>query len=161
MLPAIAMVAALLSAAGPEQPRQVPQRGSVIDGLPLYPGATPKPELRGGEAGMRTVSIENASVRELSAGGYISNDPPEKVLNYYRDRLKFYGAVIECGGGRNTEVSIRLSTRALANPEACDPDDVGARQTELKAPDARGQHLVAVGVREGGSEFTLVYVRTH
>ncbi len=135
---------------------------SAVDaGLSIYPGATPKPELREGDRGLRTVILENVSVRELTAGKYVSSDPPEKVLNYYRDQLKSYGTVVECGGGTNMSVSIRLSSHALSNPQACSPDDVGEHQVELKAGDARDQHIVAVGPHDGGSEFALVHVRTH
>lgn len=138
----------------------------IETGLSVYPRAQPKPEYdrdlhcTSCALGMRTVSLENVSVRELTAAKYISSDPPEKVLRYYKDQLKSYGAVIECGGGSNAEVSVRLSNRALSNPSVCEPKDVGRAQVELKAGDALEQHIVAVGPHGRGSEFTLVHVRT-
>jgi hypothetical protein len=109
---------------------------------------------------MRTISLENVSVRELTAAKYFSSDPPDKVLTYYRDQLKSYGAVIECAGGANNEVSVRLSNRTLSNPSVCEPKDVGRSEIELKTGDALEQHIVTVGARGQGSEFTLVHVRT-
>jgi hypothetical protein len=81
------------------------------------------------------------------------------VLSYYKNQLKSYGTVIECGAGTNTEVSVRLSNRTLSNPSACEPEDVGRAQVELKAGDGVEQHIVAVGPHGRGSEFTLVHVR--
>jgi hypothetical protein len=128
-------------------------------GLPVYPGATPAPELREGDRGLRTVRLENTTVHELTAAKYVSGDAPEKVLIYYRGQLKSYGTVTQCGEGTNTEVSIQLGSRTLSNPEECDPADVGMHQVELKAGSPRDQRIVAVGSRDGGSEFTLVHVR--
>lgn len=142
----------------------------VESGLSVYPGAQPKPDSRQDgkdlgcascALGIRTVSLDNVSVRELTAAKYLSSDPPDKVLTYYRDQLKSYGTVTECGEGANTEVSVRLSNRALSNPSACEPKDVGQSEIELKAGDAFEQHIVAVGPHGHGSEFTLVHVRTH
>jgi hypothetical protein len=156
------LVAAHLDAAGRET-------SQIESGLSVYPGAEPKPESRqhgkdlecaSCALGLRTVSIENASVRELTAAKYISSDPPEKVLSYYKNQLKSYGTVIECSGGANTEVSVRLSKRALSEPSACEPEDIGRAQVELKAGDALEQHIVAVAPNSRGSEFTLVHVRT-
>lgn len=148
------------------QPAGVPHfatpahNGPVTEaGLPVYPGATPKPEPRQGDGELRTVSVENASVHELSAAKYLSSDPPAKVLSYYRSQLRGYGTVIECGGGENTSVSVHLSARSLSSPETCDPEEIGIHQVELKTGDAREQRIVAVGLYDGGSEFTLVYVR--
>jgi hypothetical protein len=155
------LVAAHLDAAGREA-------SQIESGLSVYPGAEPKPESRqhgkdlqcaSCALGLRTVKLENASVRELTAAKYISSDPPEKVLSYYKNQLKSYGTAIECGAGTNTEVSVRLSNRTLSNPSACEPEDVGRAQVELKAGDGVEQHIVAVGPHGRGSEFTLVHVR--
>jgi hypothetical protein len=157
---AMTMVLSIVSAVMAASVEAPQHHASTVDvGLSLYPGATPKPELREGDKELRTVSLENVSVGELMAGKYLSNDPPEKVLGYYRDQLKSYGTVIECGGGTDTRVSVRLGRHALENPEACSPDEFGEHLVELKAGDARDQHIVAVGPHDGGSEFTLVHVR--
>jgi hypothetical protein len=153
-------VLTLTSARGLHFGSPAPGRTSTEAGLVIYPGATPKPEPRQGDAELHTVALENVSVAELRAAQYVSSDPPEKVLSFYRAQLRSYGAVVECDGGSSATVSIRLDRRALSNAGECNAEDVGLHQTELKAGDARDQHIVAVGPRDGGSEFTLVHVRT-
>ena len=161
------LTSCLLSAVRLEAARH--DASPVDAGLSVYPGAQSEQESRQSgkdlscascALGLRTVSLDNVSVRELTAAKYLSSDPPEKVLSYYKNQLKLYGTVVECGGGANTEVSVRLSNRSLSNPSACEPEDVGRAQVELKAGDALEQHIVAVGPHGRGSEFTLVHVRT-
>lgn len=143
-----------------EDPRQdSAEAGSK--GLPIYPAARMAPERSAFDRGRGTVSVENASVSQLEAARYVSNDPPEKVLDYYRSRMRSYGEVIQCNGGRNTKVDVKLDDQALSNPASCDAHNFGENATELKVGDETDQNIVAVRQRGRGTEFSLVHVRRH
>jgi hypothetical protein len=141
-----------------EDPRQ-DRAGSK--GLPVYPEARVAPERSVFDRGRGTVSVENASVSQLEAARYVSNDPPEKILDYYRNRMRSLGEVIQCNGGKNTRVDVKLDDQALSNPAGCDANNFGENATELKVGDEANQHIVAVRARGHGAEFSLVHVRRH
>src|SRR5271154_3186201 len=72
-------------------------------GLPLYPGARPKQEKDNDPINFGILS-ESFGFKVVVAK-YESDDAPDKVIAYYRDKLKKkYGKVLEChtrehGGG--------------------------------------------------------------
>jgi hypothetical protein len=162
----IAAVALLLGAAmvipiaGFAQHDGSPRRGAssmVGKDLAVYPGATFAPENKMG-SGRATVIVENAGVNEISASRYVSQDAPEKILNFYKSRLKSLGSVVQCDGGANRSVDVRLDEKAFSNPQACQADNLGTGETELKAGDEVHQHIVAVRPRGTGAEISLVHV---
>ena len=67
-------------------------------GLPVYPGARKKGARR------RQQSRNNAHVNissslfglKVVAVEYLSDDPPAKLVDYYKNQLKKYGNVLEC-----------------------------------------------------------------
>src|ERR1700679_711426 len=64
-------------------------------GLPLYPGA----RLRHDEENSNAVNLgvlTEAFGLKLVVAKYDSDDAPDKVISYYRERLKKYGKVLEC-----------------------------------------------------------------
>lgn len=125
-------------------------------GLPLYPGAVASEHTddRG------TVSMTDSSqVRKLAAGAYLSNDKPEQVLQFYRERLKSMGQVVECTGGANTIVDVQLNDAAFENPSACNTEDFAASGTELKVVNNGEQKIVVVLPHRSGSEIALVNVK--
>jgi hypothetical protein len=79
---------------------------------------------------------------------YHSDDPPQKVLAFYRKGLAKYGKVEEERGG-HTSVSLAGFDWQSA------PD-----QVTLSAGRDDDEHLVAVRGDGTGSQFALVYVRT-
>jgi len=132
-------------------------------GLPVYPGARPKPKSDGDK--------KSANV-DMSAFGYglkvvalefESDDPPPKIIAYYRDQLKKFGNVTEChndgfkldddvpaGGGAKGYVA--------GGKLKCDSDD-GGKKVELKAGTEDNQHIVAVEPEGKGSDFAIVWLR--
>src|SRR4029077_17222232 len=64
-------------------------------GLPLYPGA----RIRHTDQDKNSANLSiltSAFGMKLVVVNYDSDDSPTKVVAYYRDKLKKYGAVIEC-----------------------------------------------------------------
>ena len=122
-------------------------------GIPVYPNAVAGDHTDG----RGTVSlVEGAHVHHLAAAAYFSQDEPAKVLEFYRDRLKSYGRVIECAGGTNSKVDVQVDEDALANPAACRRETFAQNGTELKVIKAGDEHIIVVQPHGSGSEIALV-----
>ncbi|HWO29208.1 MAG TPA: hypothetical protein VNO32_10465 [Candidatus Acidoferrum sp.] len=130
-------------------------------GLPLYPGA----RLRHDEENSDAVNVgvlTEAFGLKLVVAKYDSDDAPDKVISYYRERLKKYGKVVEChtrehGGDSHADFDDDKHSKELK----CEGDNTGP-VTELKVGTEDNQHVVAIEPRDGksGSTFALVYVHT-
>jgi hypothetical protein len=122
-------------------------------GIAPYPGATPK-EGTDSDKHRANVSIggENFGVHVVTAS-FVTNDPPDKVIDFYRKDLKRYGTVLECPKGISENKhadggEIRCSESGSSEP--------GKMDLAVGVPDH--QHLVAVKPHGKGTEFSLVYV---
>ncbi|HET9743991.1 MAG TPA: M56 family metallopeptidase [Terriglobales bacterium] len=121
--------------------------------LPVYPQAVAI-EHRDGRG---TVSlIGGAHVRSLRAEAYLSRDKMDKVLPFYRERMKQYGKVIECAGGANDRVDVRLDPDSIAHPGVCRADEFATDGTELKVVDGDARLVTVVRSDDQGSEIALV-----
>jgi|SRR5580704_950111 hypothetical protein len=129
-------------------------------GFPLYPGARPKHEKDNDPLnfGILTESFGF----KLVVAKYESDDAPDKIIAYYRGKLKKYGNVLEChtsehGGDTHAEVNDEKHSKELK----CEGDNSGP-VTELKVGTEDNQHVVAIELNDdhGGSTFALVYVHT-
>ena len=138
-------------------PPEVSLAASTAEPLPVYPHAAPRPELAADDFRMKSVSIEGPLRGSLTASTYVSRDSAEKILGFYRSALKSYGNVVECAGGTNLEVNIRINIRTL-DDNSCNREDIGSGATELRVGDSREQRIVTVRPTREGSEFTLVSV---
>jgi len=142
-------------------------------GLPLYPGARLKHDDAGSNDGNSNrvnmgVAME-AFGFQLVVANYDSDDAPGKVIDFYRDKLKKYGKVLEChtrkhGGdvdAHSDDKDSDGSKEKASRPVKCD-DNGGGPVTELKAGTEDNQHVVAIEPRDSGrgATFALVYVRT-
>lgn len=131
-------------------------------GLPLYPGARRKP---GDEHDRHAANVDiNTPMFGLRvvAMEFVSDDSPDKVLAYYRDKMKsFSGKFLECTN--SSYVAINNDGKGL--------DDDGEKEltcgrshgnaTELKVGTPGNQHVVAIKSTGSGSEFALVFVQKH
>ena len=130
-------------------------------GLPLYPGARPKPDKdHDGDTNQANLSLfTEAFGFKLVVASYDSDDASPKVLDYYRDKLKKYGKVIEChtqkhGGGTDINDDDKNGKELR-----CEGDNTGP-VTELKAGTEGDQHVVSVEPHDSGkgSSLTLLYL---
>lgn len=119
-------------------------------GLAVYPGAqlNPHPE---GEHSRANVNISSSLFGvKVVALDYISNDPPEKVTDFYKKELGKYGNVLECKNGvEENDDELTCNDR---------PSD--DRKMELVVGTKERQHLVSVKPDGKGSRFALVYIQT-
>jgi hypothetical protein len=125
-------------------------------GLSAYPGARAKVDEGDNDKNRANVQIggENFGVKVVVAT-YLSDDPPEKVIDFYRkDLKKFGGAVLECpkglteSHGGDHEKEIRCSDSGNSQPGKLD----------LAVGIPARQHVVSVKPSGKGTEFSLVYV---
>jgi hypothetical protein len=132
-------------------------------GLPLYPGA----RLKSDDESQNKVNLgilTEAFGLTLVVANYDSSDAPAKVIDFYRDKLKKYGKVLECHSqkhGGDVEVHGDGEDSKDSKELKCDGNNTGP-VTELKAGSEDNQHVVAVEPSETGkgSTFALVYVHT-
>ncbi|HZD31564.1 MAG TPA: hypothetical protein VE779_07865, partial [Candidatus Angelobacter sp.] len=69
------------------------------NGIPTYPGATPRPEDNGDKHRANlNIGAMGFGVKVIAAE-YDTPDSPEKVKEFYLDKLAKYGKVLECRGG--------------------------------------------------------------
>lgn len=129
-------------------------------GVPVFPGATPRAERTSSHNGKATVSLEDVVVRKLSAEVFVSDQAPDRILDFYRDQLKHYGTVTECTGGRNTRVHVRVDADEVSEPAACRAANFGAGETEIKATSDNERFIISVQPTPNGSEFAIVRVES-
>ena len=76
-------------------------------GLPLYPGARLKSDDKNNSQANLSVLTEAFGIK-LVVAHYESDDAPGKVIDFYRDKLKKYGKVVECHGQKHgDDVNVR------------------------------------------------------
>lgn len=125
-------------------------------GLPVYPGARVKEKKDSDDNKSANVDISffGHGVRVVAVE-YESDDPPSKIIAYYKGQLKKYGSVLECHtAGHDVNVG-KNDSKELA----CDSD--GGKSVELKVGASDNQRVVAVDPDGKGCSFSLVYVRTN
>jgi hypothetical protein len=133
-------------------------------GLPLYPGARLTSDKENSDSDQANLSLlTDAFGMKLVVAKYQSDDSPAKVTDFYRDKLKKYGKVLECHTQKHGgDVEIDNDDKDSKSTKALKCDGNSGPVTELKVGTEDNQHIVAVEPREGGkgSTFALVYVHT-
>lgn len=131
-------------------------------GLPLYPGARLRHDKDKDDNSVNFAILTESFGMKLVVAKYDSDDAPAKVIDYYRDKLKKYGKVLEChthehGGDINADPDDEKNHGA--KELKCEGDNSGP-VTELKVGTEDNQHMVAVEPRDKGmgTTFALVYL---
>jgi hypothetical protein len=134
-------------------------------GLPLYPGA----RLKSGDENNNQANLSiftEAFGMKLVVANYVSDDAPSKVIDFYRDKLKRYGKVLEChsqkhGGNVDVHDDDKDSDKSSGKSKELKCDEDSGPVTELKVGTEDNQHVVAVEPGDGkGAHFALVSVHT-
>ncbi len=138
-------------------------------GLPLYPGAHPKHEENNDPLNFG-VAAEGFGLK-LVVAKYESDDAPAKVVDFYREKLKKYGKVLECHSQKHGgDVDVNTDDKDSRGSESKDKgqeskqlkcDSNGGPVTELKVGTEDNQHVVAIEPSDSGkgATFALVYLR--
>ena len=145
-------------------------------GLPLYPGA----RLKSGDDNNKNQAnlslLTDAFGMKLVVASYESDDAAGKVIDFYRDKLKKYGKVLECHSHKHSGDVEMHDDDADSNVDKNDDknddkkpeskvlkcDENSGPVIELKAGTEDNLHVVSVEPHDGGkgSTFALVYVHT-
>jgi hypothetical protein len=135
-------------------------------GLPLYPGGRPKQEKDNDPLNVGILT-ESFGLKLLIAK-YESDDPPAKIVDFYRGKLKKFGKVLECHSQKHGgDVDVRDDKDDKDSKDSKDKglkcEEDSGPVVELKVGTEDNQHVVAIepGGASKGSSFALVYVRTH
>jgi hypothetical protein len=114
--------------------------------LPVYPGAQLSQDGGDGDFEQANVAIGTPwfGLRVIAAE-YKSGEPPERILDFYRDQLKSFGDVTECRG----DVNFRRG-----NPEC--RSQPRSDQVQLMVGTEQRHRIVSVKPRGSGTEFALV-----
>ena len=125
-------------------------------GIAIYPGSN----LREGNGEDKSANVNISGFGyglKVVALEYQSNDAPEKVVAFYKDQLKRYGSVLEC---HTASLHVNTGARKHDSSELTCAGDSG-HDVELKVGTEENQHIVAIEPSGSGTNFSLVYVRTH
>jgi hypothetical protein len=133
-------------------------------GLPLYPHARLRHDEENEGAANLSLFTQAFGV-QLVVAKYDSEDAPGKIIDYYRERLKKYGKVIECHtrahGGSHADIHDDDQAEGQsAKAVKCEGDDSGP-VTELKVGTEQNQHVVSVEPNTSGSGASFVVVYVH
>lgn len=129
-------------------------------GLSAYPGARLKPSDSDDEGRMRDRHSANVNVEfgnfgvRVVALDYLTDDPPDKVVSYYRNELKKYGPILECPKGL-----VESKHDGLRELKCSDSGRQEAGRLDLAVGVPERQRIVSVKPRGKGAEFALVYVQ--
>jgi len=131
-------------------------------GLPLYPGAHLKADNESRNQANLSVLTEAFGMK-LVVANYDSDDAPAKIIDFYRDKLKKYGKVLECHSKKHGgDVEVHEGDKDSKDSKELKCDENSGPVTELKVGTEDNEHIVAVEPRDAskGSSFALVYMHT-
>jgi hypothetical protein len=133
-------------------------------GLAIYPGARIKPSEDQNRDKSANVNIDTPFFKlKVVALDYLSDDSPDKVIDFYKKDMTRYGKVITCAGaaeGRQYGSPVKRRGEEMRLQLNC--DDVGSgNSTELKAGEGSSQHIVGITPNGKGTEFGVVYIQLH
>jgi hypothetical protein len=135
---------------------------AVDNGIPVYPGATPRPE-ENGDKHRANVNIGAMGYGvKVIAAEYNTPDSQEKVKEFYLDKLAKYGKILECRGGDDASGGGHFDMGKdddLDKPVTC--KNSKGEGVELKTGTNGNQHLVAIKPDGSGTRFGTVLVQIH
>jgi hypothetical protein len=130
-------------------------------GVPLYPGARLKSDEENHNQANLSLLTEAFGMK-LVVANYVSSDAPARVVDFYRDKLKKYGKVLECHSDKHGgDVSVHDDDKDSEHSKELKCDENSGPVTELKVGTEDNQRIVAVEPGDAkGTKFALVYVHT-
>jgi len=125
-------------------------------GLPLYPGARRHKDKDDDSPGANFGLWGGGSGFKLAVLKMESDDPPDKIADYYKKKLSKYGKVLECS--HPSPATTDAEKNAPANQLTCGDDKADKGGMVFKSGTKDKQHLVAIQPSGHGSLFQLLYV---
>jgi len=134
-------------------------------GMSVYPGARLK-EKEDGNDSQANVNIDTPWFGlKVVALTYLTDDPQDKVWDYYKKELSKYGKVLECRpGSPDMEITAKEKNQLTCDDKGSkNRHDVHINPDEphLKVGVEDRQRVVGFKRSSNGTQFSLVYVVTH
>ena len=131
-------------------------------GVPPYPGARPKAGDDDDNQANLSILTEAFGMKLLVAS-YVSNDSPSKILDFYRDKLKRYGKVLECHSDKHGgDVDVHDDDKDSDGSNELKCEQKSGPVTELKVGTEDNQRVVAVEPFDSNEETSFALrVRSH
>ncbi len=123
-------------------------------GVAIYPGARVDERENEGKGANLALDWGTEGVR-LYVQKYVTSDPADKVLAFYRKQLSKYGAVLECRDGKP---AAKVDSELKCDGDKDSQHEESHKGLELKAGTENKQHVVGVTPRENGTDFQVIYV---
>jgi hypothetical protein len=131
-------------------------------GLTVYPGARLRQKDGDGDDKSANVNISGFGFGiKVVALEYETDAAPATLIAFYQDQLKKYGSVLECHTSNHFNVDMKSAHRSRSNSNELTCESSDGKNVELKVGTSDNQHIVTVEPDGKGSNFSLVYVRTH
>lgn len=130
-------------------------------GLPVYPGAKPKTK-DDSDDDEKSANVDistSAFGLKVVALEYQTDATTDQVIAFYKDKLKQFGAVLECHTNAKHYSYDANSDADKKHSEELKCEGSDGKTIELKAGTKSNQHIVAINPEGKGSNFALVYVR--
>jgi hypothetical protein len=129
---------------------------AVKIGLPAYPGAAFYKSSDNDSAADLGLTFNDFHF-SMMAANYVTSDPPEKVLSFYRKPLSRYGEVLECNQGSPVG-ALKVTRTGLT----CHQEQGNANSSdghELRAGSPNRFRIVGIDdSHPGATRFGLVYL---
>ena len=132
-------------------------------GVPLYPGARLKSKNDNDHDQANLSLLTEEFGMNLLVASYVSDDAPGKVIDFYREKLKKFGKVLECHSQKHgASIDSHDDDKDSGKSKGLKCEEDSGPVTELKVGTEDNQHIVAVepGDASKGTTFALVYLRT-
>ena len=131
-------------------------------GLPLYPGARLKPDDSENSSRANLSLFTEAFGFKLVVAKYESDDAPDKVIAFYREKLKKYGKVLECHSQKHGgDIDVHDDDKDSPKSKELKCEENSGPVTEFKVGTEDDQHVVGIEARESGKGTTLSLVYVH
>jgi len=132
---------------------------STDNGIPVYPGATPRPE-ENGDKHRANVNIGAMGFGlKVIAAEYNTPDSPEKVKAFYVEKLKKWGDVLECRGTGGDDTDVHLGKDDGDQKLTC--KDSKGDGWEIKVGTRNNQRVVGIRPDGPGTRFGTALVQIH
>lgn len=125
-------------------------------GVAIYPGAKVDERENEGKGANLSLDWGKNSLR-LYVQKYVTSDPADKVLSFYRKELSRFGAVLECRDGKAVN-AVQSELKCEDDKDHQHHDKEHHEGIQLKSGSDRKQHIVGVTPREGGTDFDVAYI---
>ena len=92
---------------------------------------------------------------KVVAQKFESDDSADKILSFYEKQMGKYGKVVSCSGG---SMNVHFRRHDKDDPVSCDGHSGHDYEKELKVGTEQKQHIVGVNLKDGETEFGIVYL---